>query len=262
MDRKHEKRHRRPYGCTHATCTKAFGSKNDWKRHENSQHYQLETWRCHEPNPQSKINQCARIFYRRDPFQAHLRKDHNVTDDEYIRDQCKRGRIGRNGQSGFWCGFCKEIVKLEKRGLEAWDERFNHIDDDHFKSGERIEDWYPLDKDIPKGLLGTENILDSGGRSATLDGSEDEDSDGGPACNRSSTAWTTVRQKPSKNTLVPTPPSSIPLQPAALHDVDNANPIEQSRSNKRQKTSSGYEWYCVSGISVTILDPLDVYPLK
>ena len=153
-------------------------------------------------------------------------------------------------------------MKLEKRGLEAWDERFNHIDDDHFKSGERIEDWYPLDKDIPKGLLGTENILDSGGRSATLDGSEDEDSDGGPACNRSSTAWTTVRQKPSKNTLVPTPPSSIPLQPAALHDVDNANPIEQSRSNKRQKTSSGYEWYCVSGISVTILDPLDVYPLK
>lgn len=251
MSRKHEKRHRRPYGCTHATCTKAFGSKNDWKRHENSQHYQLETWRCHEPNARSKINQCARIFYRRDPFLAHLRKDHDIADDEYIRDQCKRGRIGRNGQSGFWCGFCKTIVKLEKRGLEAWDERFNHIDDEHFKQGRRIEDWYPPDKDIPKGSLRTENILDSGGPSTALDASEDEDSDGEPACNGSNATRTTVPQKPQIVPLAPTTTLSAPRQHETPDEVENSHAIETSRSNKRQKTSPGLEWFCVSAIPST-----------
>ena len=151
--KKHEKRHSRPWGCTDAGCNKTFGSKNDWKRHENSQHYQLETWRCHESVPTSKIGTCAKIFYRRDPFQGHLRRDHSVRDEDYIRDQCRKRRIGRNWQNGFWCGFCKAIVKLSTRGLEAWDERFNHIDDCHFKQGQNIDDWYPMDKDVPKGKL-------------------------------------------------------------------------------------------------------------
>lgn len=151
--KKHEKRHSRPWGCTNATCSKTFGSKNDWKRHENSQHYQLETWRCHEAVATSKIGTCAKIFFRRDPFQSHLRKEHGRNDEEYIREQCRKRRIGRNWQNGFWCGFCKAIVKLSTKGLEAWDERFNHIDDEHFKKGQNIDDWYPMDKDVPKGKL-------------------------------------------------------------------------------------------------------------
>lgn len=38
-DRKHVARHERPFGCTYETCTKKFGSKNDWKRHEHTQHF-------------------------------------------------------------------------------------------------------------------------------------------------------------------------------------------------------------------------------
>jgi hypothetical protein len=151
--KKHEKRHSRPWGCTSNDCHKTFGSKNDWKRHENSQHFQLETWRCHEHVASSKIGECARIFFRKDPYQAHLRRDHSITDEEYIKEQSRQRLIGRNNQSNFWCGFCKEIIKLKKRGLDAWDERFNHIDDNHFKRGQSIEDWYPLDKDLPKGKL-------------------------------------------------------------------------------------------------------------
>ena len=151
--KKHEKRHSRPWGCTNPTCARTFGSKNDWKRHENSQHYQLETWRCHEPSASSKIGQCAKLFYRRDPFQAHLRREHGVRDDEYVREQSRRRRVGRNFQNGFWCGFCKAIVRLQTKGLEAWDERFNHIDDAHFKKGQCIDDWYPMDRDLPKGRL-------------------------------------------------------------------------------------------------------------
>jgi len=33
-------------------------------------------------------------------------------------------------KGGFWCGFCVELINF-KKGLLAWDERFNHIDD-HF----------------------------------------------------------------------------------------------------------------------------------
>ena len=177
MIRKHKKRHTRPYGCTFATCSKSFGSKNDWKRHENTRHYQIETWRCNEVNPRSQINQCAKIFYRREQFQTHLKDVHFIKDDDVIREHCKKHRIGRNGQSGFWCGFCKKIVTLKHKGLEAWDERFDHIDKEHFKRGERIDDWYPLDKDIPIGSLPSVQEIDSethNSPAADNDGSEEE----------------------------------------------------------------------------------------
>lgn len=81
-----------------------------------------------------------------------MKEHHHINDEDYIRAQTKSNRIGRNGQCGFWCGFCREIITLKKRGLEAWDERFSHIDDLHFKKGETIDSWLPLDKDVPKGF--------------------------------------------------------------------------------------------------------------
>lgn len=152
MNRKHQKRHSRPYGCTYTSCDKSFGSKNDWKRHENTQHFQIETWRCREDSLTSKNKQCAKVVHRREHFQAHLKDHHHINDEEYIRAQTKNNRIGRNGQCGFWCGFCCEIVTLKKRGLEAWDERFSHIDDLHYKKGETIDSWVPLDEEVPKGF--------------------------------------------------------------------------------------------------------------
>ena len=203
-NRKHEKRHSRPWGCTYANCSKSFGSKNDWKRHETSQHYQLETWRCNEPSPSSKINQCANVSYRRDDFQDHIRVDHKITDDTHIQDRYKKSRIGRNGQGGFWCGFCKNIVKLDTRGLEAWDERFNHIDD-HFKQELNIANWYPVDKDIPKGLLKTSNIYSNGGLYTTMDGSDSEHSD-------AEEAW---KMGPRQRRPPPPPPPPPPQHPSS-----------------------------------------------
>lgn len=159
--RKHKKRHSRPYGCTFADCSKRLGSKNDWKRHENTRHYQVEAWRCHEPNPTSRINQCAKVFSRREQYQAHLRNQHKIKDEMEIRKRCQKHRIGRNGQNGFWCGFCRTIVTLTTKGLEAWDERFNHIDEQHFSKGLTIDNWYPLDKDIPIGDMLQSNGFDT-----------------------------------------------------------------------------------------------------
>ncbi|SLM40736.1 Zinc finger, C2H2-like [Lasallia pustulata] len=229
--RKHKKRHSRPYGCTYTTCTKAFGSKNDWKRHENSQHYQLEAWRCHEHDSSSLIKQCAKIFYRREPFQNHLKERHGIKDEDVIKAQSKRGRIGKNCQSGFWCGFCKSIVALKTKGLDAWDERFNHIDDLHFKKGERIGQWYPLDKDIPKSLLRSENVLDSGTRALLSpdedEGSSDEDNERDPANDR------------DDNSTPATSLSSPPLRQAGRgkHAVDNEAAANDGRCLKRQRQS-------------------------
>ena len=74
-----------------------------------------------------------------------------------IRNRCQKHRVGRNGQSGFWCGFCQQIVPLTAKGLEAWDERFAHIDTQHFSKGMTIDSWYPLDKDIPIGSILSSN---------------------------------------------------------------------------------------------------------
>lgn len=147
------KRHERPYGCTFLTCNKTFGSKNDWKRHENSQHFQLETWRCDEERPEGGV--CAKVFYRKQIFQDHLDKEHQISNDDDKKHKVEVCRIGRNCQARFYCGFCTKLVALKKKGLDAWTERFDHIDD-HFmgrhnlpKQG--IQDWTPVDSDKPKG---------------------------------------------------------------------------------------------------------------
>lgn len=102
-----------------------------------------------------------------------------------IRKRCQKHRIGRNGQNGFWCGFCRQIVTLVAKGLEAWDERFDHIDTQHFSKGMSIDHWFPLDKDIPHG-----NMLPSSGfdlspdldrdQSSSEDSSEESTQDGSP----------------------------------------------------------------------------------
>ena len=139
-----------------------------------------------------------------------------MKDEDQAREQSKRVRIGRNGQSGFWCGFCKKVVSLRSKGLEAWDERFDHIDDWHFKKGERIDEgWYPLESDVPKGLLRNDNVLDSGGLGCVVDESEDESSDGAQRDSLS----------PDKN--------------APGYDVNMA--MESDSSSKQQRV-----WYCVS----------------
>jgi len=148
------KRHSRPYGCTFATCSKAFGSKNDWKRHENSQHFHLETWRCDEKNFQNGA--CAKVCYRPQTFQDHLEKEHSIAADaEAVKQKLESCRIGRNCQARFWCGFCNSLIELTKKGIEAWTERFDHIDDHfmgrHGQPKQNIINWVPVDGNKPRG---------------------------------------------------------------------------------------------------------------
>lgn len=49
-----------------------------------------------------------------------------------IKMQC---HVGRNGTNGFWCGFCNCVVTIDRtlRGAPAWDARYKHIDECHFR---------------------------------------------------------------------------------------------------------------------------------
>lgn len=136
------KRHDRLYACTFPDCTsRRFGSKNDWKRHENSQHFQLQCWRCHIKSDIFPFAECNSLFFRREKFISHLDRHHKVTEEHKISTFLKTDEIGRNRQSRFWCGFCRKIIALKHRGMDAWNERFNHIDEQHFKMGETIDTW-------------------------------------------------------------------------------------------------------------------------
>ncbi|KAI8633994.1 hypothetical protein F5Y19DRAFT_260295 [Xylariaceae sp. FL1651] len=150
--KKHEKRHEKPYGCTMPDCDKKFGSKNDWKRHENTQHFMLEMWRCDEQKAGNVPEPCEKVCYRREIFRVHLEKDHHTTDQHTLDAKLEKCRVGRNCEARFWCGFCQEIVEIKQKGLQAWAERFDHIDE-HFSGRNRaqkeISEWKNFDQSQP-----------------------------------------------------------------------------------------------------------------
>lgn len=154
--RKHKKRHERPYGCTVLGCDKRFGSKNDWKRHENTQHSgnTLDVWACDSKG----CEDC--IFLDRASFEQHISScDGILMDDSYIPSKVERCRIGRTDDLRFWCGFCREIVTLTDRStsmsqnnrkdMSRWSNRCDHIDDHLFGrnglSQMDIHDWIFLE---------------------------------------------------------------------------------------------------------------------
>ncbi|KAK4225909.1 hypothetical protein QBC38DRAFT_367735 [Podospora fimiseda] len=162
--KKHHRRHDKPYACTFEKCDKRFGSKNDWKRHENSQHSQFEIWRCVEQviisgtfNP----TECGRVFHRRDSLQQHLERDHEIFDALQVERKLNEYRHGRNFESRFWCGFC--VKTLEPQGGHVGpvhSERFDHIDrhfmGSHGYAKADISMWVGLDAEVVE-------IVDVGG---------------------------------------------------------------------------------------------------
>ena len=68
-------------------------------------------------------------------------------------------------------------MTLTTRGLEAWDERFDHIDRQHFNKDQTIDQWYPLNKDLPIGeMLPSDSVNTDPSLGADEDDSVDEDS--------------------------------------------------------------------------------------
>lgn len=118
--------------------------------------------------------QCARLFYRQEVYTQHLKRHHHAGDED-VRAAIYKNCIGPNGQSQlhglsqFWCGFCRDIVPLESQGLAAWNERFNHIDIQHFKKGERIGDWL-----LPSGHVTKDGAREEEKKKVASDAMEDD----------------------------------------------------------------------------------------
>lgn len=149
---KHLKRHTKPYGCTFANCDKVFGSKNDWKRHENSQHFQGEFFKCQQSYPGEKFDKCSYMTQHESAMEKHLTEVHALSKDA-AKGSMTVSHVGRNHQSRFWCGFCGDVVRLDNQGVQAWDERFNHIDKHFMKERRRVEEWVDPETYKTKGQL-------------------------------------------------------------------------------------------------------------
>ena len=224
-------------------------------------HLQVEAWKCAQPKLTSTgnssvsgtgsktkdtrkppvvsktANQCGKVFYRREQFQAHLCSEHKISDDRYVKEQCKFRRIGRNGHKSFWCGFCQTVIILEKGDQDAFDERFTHIDSKHFEKGEQVEDWYPMEMELPRGLL-----------SAPVEGSEKEEEFEGPV---SDAADGEGSGSDIENDMITE--ESLP-QPTHLHVLNQTRPSTAQTSARShpqdidKKASRAGHWYCVGSL--------------
>ncbi|KAF7556234.1 hypothetical protein G7046_g6354 [Stylonectria norvegica] len=179
--KKHQKRHEKPYGCTFISCSKVFGSKNDWKRHESSQHMQLETYRCEETRSNHKP--CEKVFYRRASFKTHLQKEHKMEDAKQIEEKLDRRCFGRHCDTRFWCGFCRKVIDIPDDGSNGWTTRCDHIDA-HFcgrdREKKRISDWTHFDPSKGHG----DTVQQPGSRSPNAQSTEALTSSRGPNVKR------------------------------------------------------------------------------
>jgi len=135
---------RRPFPCplTAYGCNSTFASKNEWKRHVNTQHIKLGFWRCDICPPTTDPNDDQAVYYndfnRKDLFTQHLRrmhaasKDHNharaqkefpVNEDNLPKHQSRCLRKLRNPPQQSVCLFCDKTFE----GPSSWEERMEHI---------------------------------------------------------------------------------------------------------------------------------------
>jgi len=258
---KHLKRHSKPFGCTHDGCNKVFGAKNDWKRHENSQHHQLECWKCDIRCLTATLGTamdtsdiCGKCFFRKADFVKHLKTVHGNADGWVVSsaDQLAMPTTGEQIQASirvtgerviaqivgdchipkyhggaFWCGFCRRVQKLNgKVGIAGWDKRFDHIAWHFEKDNLRVKDaWMRLEEPSP------EEDGKAPGVPSSKDVEESSDEEDGDVDFNDS--------PPKRRQTEPTPLPSYARQPA-LEGVEGVSGTEK-KSTETEKT-----WYCVS----------------
>ena len=145
---------------------------------------------------------------------------------------------------------------MKKSGLEAWDERFDHIDDNHFKKEQTIDQWFPINKDLPIGMLRDGRLLEGGEPPAQEPNSDDEEQaaaeieaeaeqDQNDGSNSSSSSGDDS-ETGSPNQTDDTSPSMLSeLQRPTLPKGTETQPISGS-SNKSNQAPTRKVWFCVS----------------
>jgi hypothetical protein len=71
----------------------------------------------------------------------HLTTAHGI-DAHAASSKIVAYHVGTNNQCGFWCGFCRKVVRLNTpMGVKAYDERFTHIDVHLVRENRSIDGW-------------------------------------------------------------------------------------------------------------------------
>lgn len=130
------------FPCVFATygCAADFGSKNEWKRHVNTQHMRLGFWRCDQcPQMDRKPND----FNRKDLFVQHLRRMHPIeaaiqseivkpakrkmhddVEEQTLAEAVPRCFVKlRTPPVSSSCVFCDATFE----GFGKWEERMEHV---------------------------------------------------------------------------------------------------------------------------------------
>lgn len=209
--KKHKVRHQRPFGCTFDGCFKSFGSKNDWKRHEQSQHEQEDCWRC----PICPFV----VYHQQENLVNHMvdaHAEYTGREEEAIQI-ASNNSITRNFQGRLWCGFCNEIIVLEKekRGVEAINFRFDHVAD-HFKE-KAIQNWIEFGS---HGLTKAET-QEKARAEAFPTAKNEDDNDGGDA--------------EARNDYVQHQPAGDQTMPSSSSSSSSSSPQSQSETSPNQQ---------------------------
>lgn len=140
-------RSKNPFFCTFHRCFMTFSTAHDWKNHERMSHHQAECWPCFCCTPSLGS---PRFFTEQDKFKDHLKSTH-VLNAQDIDQAVQKQRVGRDSLTRFWCGFCRNIVDLQAKGLAGSNERFKHIAIHCLFFGQEMKDWIELWDGMAKG---------------------------------------------------------------------------------------------------------------
>ncbi|KAF2117889.1 hypothetical protein BDV96DRAFT_644227 [Lophiotrema nucula] len=109
------------FWCT--ACGKGFGSKHDWKTHEEIFQERFEEYWCEFDE---------KTFFSKKDFTNHHYKTHSCRTCVKF-NHAEKARRERKSRQAWGCGFCGRL-ELE------WDRRCDHVAA-HFKEGKTLDDW-------------------------------------------------------------------------------------------------------------------------
>lgn len=234
--KKHIKRHTKPYGCTFENCYKRFGSKSDWMRHELKRHQQQDCWRCEIPlqSPAPGLQRCRQTFGKKEQFTHHLQHFHQITDPQLVNPLLTKQHINSGFQPQYWCGFCREIQRLQHKGKQGYHERYDHIAKHVSDEEKSIDDWYP-----PEGKLSKREILAQKTK-ARSNNNENADVDDGDA--EEDEHDVSQEDDTAESSLSSTsPPEETPGRQSSHATGTQQYPLQFGHSNKRSASEAGIQ---------------------
>jgi hypothetical protein len=194
------------------------------------------------PGQNKPYDECGEVFWRENLMSQHLTAEHRL-DAATASSRLEAYHVGPNHQHGFWCGFCRRVVQLQAPlGVEAYDERFTHIDHHLVKERRSIETWVDVRACATKLEMRVRREREARAASA-----EAEEAAAGALVHaaQQAAAAANVRERARERAKrARTEAAEAPVRPTAMAGYREA----EERSGMVQQEEYGHtRWFCVSG---------------